>query len=362
MRSLAAAGLGNIPENSLGEIPPDFISFLLTPALEDDAWQVRLSAIGALKRPGKTIPLLLELLDSSNQEMSRAAAMKLLEFGVTSDRAETILLHSLKPPQDLRIRLAAIEVLMKGNLNTAASAIILALQDDNPKVRERAVYLIRNRLSTDSEFIHTETGQKLLQALIKALQDQNRDIRSPVIHTLGTTRSPVAVAPLAAALDGADQYERSEIFQSLYAIKANLSEIISNLRHADWQVRLEAVEQLDAIEEVFDNLANPPLQALLRALKDPNPDVCAAVAAVLINNSIGRHDERPEIYNATVKVLKQDLPKLLASLKSEDPRARLNTIYVLGRLGPDAKAADTASAGPAHRPKLVDPVRGGSFT
>ena len=158
------------------------------------------------------------------------------------------------------------------------------------------------------------------------------------------------MAPLAAALDGADQYERSEIFQSLYAIKANLSEIINNLRHADWQVRLEAVEQLDAIEEVFDNLANPPLQALLRALKDPNPDVRAAVAAVLISNSIGRHDERPEIYNATVKVLKQDLPKLLASLKSEDPRARLNTIYVLGRLGPDAKAAV-----PPLRGLLTDP-------
>ncbi len=78
--------------------------------------------------------------------------------------------------------------------------------------------------------------------------------------------------------------------------------------------------------------------------------MCAAVAAVLISNSIGRHDESPEIYNATVKVLKQDLPKLLASLKSEDPRARLNTIYVLGRLGPDAKAAI-----PPLRGLLTDP-------
>ncbi len=152
---------------------------------------------------------------------------------------------------------------MKGNLNTAASAVILALQDDNPKVRERAAYLMRMQLSTDRDFIQTETGQKLLQALIRALQDENRYVRRQVIWTLGTTRSPVAVAPLAAALDGADQYERSEIFRSIYAIKENLSEIINNLRHADWQVRLKAAEQLDAIAEVFDNLTNPPVQALL---------------------------------------------------------------------------------------------------
>jgi HEAT repeat protein len=174
VRSLAAATLGNIPEKSLGEIPPDFIPFLLAPALEDEAWQVRLSAIGALNRPGKTIPLLLELLNSPNQAISRAAAMKLLEFGVTSDPAENILLASLQPHQDLRTRLAALEALTKGQLNTAASAVILSLQDANPKVRERAAYLMGMQLSTDSESIHTETGQKLLQALIKALQDQNR--------------------------------------------------------------------------------------------------------------------------------------------------------------------------------------------
>ena len=335
VRLTAAACLASSTQSRKEEI---IVS--LAPAFQDEDWRVRLIAIRALSYPGQTTPVLVELLHDKYQDIRLAAAIKLLEFGVESELAESILINALRHHQDARIRHEALWALRKGLSGASVAAVIAALQDDDTKIRELAARIL-GRISGGS-------GGKAVPALINALQDKNKHVRLEAIESLGRgIGSPTIIHALTATLDDADQDVRNAAKYFLSQSKSAIQEAINNLHNNDWQVRRSAAEKLGMSdfkkERAPAEMSDLFVSILLKSLRDPNPDVRASVAATLVNLYrdlfVKAADVKAQLPPAVAIALKQAVPNLIASLKNGDAQARLDTISVLGVLGADAKAA-----------------------
>ena len=174
-------------------------------------------------------------------------------------------------------------------------------------------------------------------ALIKALNDDDENVRFIAFRALVDIGSPAVVPALTAALDDVKMRKLLSYAENSPLSKSVRQKFAKELHHADWQVRRRAAEKIGAIG--FNPSAIPPdplVASLLQALKDQNSNVRASVAAALVINSTWESGNLPP---AIATALKLAAPNLLESLKHGDPQARLDAILVFRKLGSLASPA-----------------------
>jgi HEAT repeat protein len=225
-----------------------------------------------------------------------------------------------------------------------------------------------------------------MAALVHALGDKDADVRTTAAQSLGSLdlqgrqnpsgpvapallkrRVDVAMRGLVPLLSDADPGVRS-------AAAAGLGSMATALRP-----RLPSPDQLAAIwnesnavrRQMAKVLYAPPdvpyVPELLDALKDPSAEVRAAAARALghfgpdLDSAIPvllatmEHD-RTDARTACAQALEAAwpsptfVPALLASLKSNDSEIRYHAAQLLGRIGPEAKAAIPTLSGFLNEP------------
>jgi len=164
-------------------------------------------------------------------------------------------------------RHAALEALGHSRSSVAVSARIQALKDNNPDVRASAARAL------------DKAGPIAVPALIHSLQDENEKVRVAAIDALGKIESSSTVPTLTAALDDPDEYVCSSAARILYNLKYNIQDIVNNLSNDAWQVRRNSADKLWLFSDNYHLELRSPL---IKALKDPNPDVRASAAAPLV--------------------------------------------------------------------------------
>ena len=208
-------------------------------------------------------------------------------------------------------------------LKTAAiPALINSLKDESAEVRRGAASALG------------EAGETAVPALIEASQDKNERVRIFAIESLGKIGSQSAISAIRAALQDESEDVRTSAAAALG--DSGIQSATNNLQNDDWQIRRSAAEEIGLIGVGLTNLSSPTVQALIRALQDPNPNVRTSAAATLVKFSSPRGGN---LIPAIANVIQKAAPSLIDSLESGDSLARLDAIFVLGAIGFGAQVA-----------------------
>lgn len=186
-------------------------------ALKDEDWAIREEAatmLGAFRDPRAVVPLVSVLRDD--------------------DRA---------------VRDAAIAALLAIG-EPAVTTLGACLSDPVLTVQELA-----------SSVLATIADARVLTPLMAALKSSDWIVRMHAAKALGRIKDPGAVAPLVPLLQDSVKAVREETSTALAAIgEAALSPLLAALTHAEWLVRLHAVEALGKTR--FPEAVNPLLSVL----------------------------------------------------------------------------------------------------
>jgi len=302
----------------------------LTEALGSSAVVVRITAARALGTLGHAggIPPLVEALADDVAEVRRGAAHALGEIGGPAiPPLAWIVQHA-----GVAEKLAALDALGAIFDDRATDAIMSALHDDDPDVREKAAKVLRRRellhvwrsawlarVATEEEpasigTLHAEDehafadsgakeidtlitalkerkgtaqvaasmrlmmmGRPAVEGLIRALRNENRAVQMAAAELLGEMRD-VAVDPLTGALRDADPFVRSVAARSLGKIgsERSVEALIASLhREETARVRATVAEALGYIGH------RRSIDPLVIALRDRDEEVQIAAASSL---------------------------------------------------------------------------------
>ncbi|MDG6256023.1 MAG: HEAT repeat domain-containing protein [Methanomicrobiaceae archaeon] len=302
----------------------------LTEALGSPSVVVRITAARALGTLGHAggIPSLVEALADEVAEVRRGAAHALGEIGGPAiPPLAWIMQHG-----GVAEKLAALDALGAIFDDRATDAIMSALHDDDPDVREKAAKVLRRRellhvwrsawlarVATEEEpasvgTLHAEDehafadsgakeidtlitalkerkgtaqvaasmrlmmmGRPAVEGLIRALRNENRAVQMAAAELLGEMRD-VAVDPLMGALQDADPFVRSVAARSLGKIGSDRSveALIASLhRETTTRVRATVAEALGYIGH------RRSIDPLVIALRDRDEEVQIAAASSL---------------------------------------------------------------------------------
>jgi HEAT repeat protein len=274
----------------------------LETALADSDTKVRWHAAMALWAIGPAanaqVPKLLETLHDSDAKVRLSAAMGLWVIARHKDGIP-ILCEALKNA-DATIRVSA----AKGLHTICKEAKANQLTFVDPKGSKIALV-------------------SAVPALIKALEDQEGDVRGVAALTLGVMGKDAAAAvrPLISALKHADVAFRAEVAFALGDIGEEARPAVRALTEAlsdrDNTVRVFAAEALYKIERRPGDV----VPTLVSVFKDRDGNVRARAAKALGNMG---EQARPA------------LPDLNAALKDSNPSLRLAAATALGKIGPPA--------------------------
>jgi HEAT repeat protein len=188
-------------------------------ALKDEDWAIREEAaimLGTLRDPRAVVPLVSVLRDD-DRAVRDAATSALLAIG-----------------------------------EPAVTTLGVCLSDPVLTVQELA-----------SSVLSTIADVRVFAPLVKALASPDWIVRMHAAKALGRIQDPEAVAPLVPLLQDRVKAVREETSSALAAIgEAALSSLIAALNHAEWLVRLHAVEALgktrspEAVEPLLSVLFN----------------------------------------------------------------------------------------------------------
>ena len=355
----------------------------LTNTLHDPDWRVRRSAVTSIELSDQTIPVLIELLNDQNENVRLSAAIKLIsrsvspvsiiKLGSKSESIISILINTLKTSKDSDKRLAALSALSWSytlpniyHSEAVISAIILALQDENELIRDKAVSDLSSRLSPhrskttiaihaliqslqdgsvrvrrSAAYALKDAGENAVPALIKALRDENKNVRQTAIESLGKIGTQNSISAITDALKDEDDFVRRTAERILGELKPVTQEFIANFQSNDWQIRRNTTEKVSLMRIDLTKPSNfTTLQALTKLLKDLNPNVRASAAAALVRGST--LSRRAVLPPSIASSLQKVIPDLIDSLKNGDPLARLDAIFVLGAIGSEAKSSISA--------------------
>jgi HEAT repeat protein len=178
---------------SLGDIPTSQSAEKLIPLLDDPDNRIRSSAISALKKIGSpAAEQLISALKSDDIGTRIITAMILGEIGdkrAVEPLTEALTFHSETLPLDAaKLRAEAATALGKIRDSRAIQPLIAALKDENPPVRERAGWALK------------EIGPEIVEPLTKVLMDNYPETQISAARILGDLKDPRSVEPLIQAL------------------------------------------------------------------------------------------------------------------------------------------------------------------
>jgi len=171
------------------------------------------------------------------------AALKDEDWAIREEAAT--MLGTLRDPRAVA---PLVSVLRDGDRAVRDAAIGALLAIGEPAVPTLGACLSDPALTVQelaSSVLATIADSRVLAPLIKALVSPDWIVRMHAAKALGRIRDPGAVAPLVPLLQDKVKAVREETSSALAAIgEAALSSLIAALTHAEWLVRLHAVEAL----------------------------------------------------------------------------------------------------------------------
>jgi HEAT repeat protein len=343
VRAIAAVALGEIHSSPERAVPA------LAKALRDEEGEVRRAASSALTRFGKAgLPSLLAALKDRNPAVRSAAALVLGQPDCEEKAVVKPLLAALDD-REVEVRQAAAvaleDVALKGSaqvrpLDEAIPDLARGLKD--PDIRSEAALAL------------ARMGGKAVPTLVRALADQDEDVRKAVAGALGSVgpKGRVAVPALIERLKDRSHDVRTCAVEALGSIGPAAKEAVPALGRAmkDRDFRKPAVEALGRIGEAslpvllegwskgeaeeraeialalarIGPKAEPALPLFVEALKDTDVSLCEAAA-----HAVG----------ALGAAALPATPRLIALLQHKNDNLRFAAVEALEKLGPKAEAA-----------------------
>ncbi len=267
--SVQAAAARLLGERKTKEAQP-----FLRPLLHHPAGEVRLAAAVALAQAGNDFaPLMMALQDSEAGVRAKAAEElswlrdRLAGFWARKRRRQAVAsLIIAAADQEEPVRLATIQALSLIGHPDALPVLRQALGDASDKVRQAALYGLKDLHAVD------------LEQVVPLLTDSSSQVRATAAYLLGEVSRKEVVPALLSSLGDEDQQVQITVIQALRDRRDRravppLVKILQTSPHP-----LLRTNALRALEEIGDAAAVP---ALIEALQDPNPSFRQDAARVL---------------------------------------------------------------------------------
>ncbi len=213
----------------------------------------------------------------------------------------------------------------------ALSALIDALNDPEPSVREQAISVL-------GELRYEPAAESFIQSL----SDAEPAIRERAAWALGMLRTDQAIEPLRTALGDGDDSVREQAAWALGMIRdeRGVEALLEAARDTAPNVREQAVWSLGMIQD------ERATEALVAALRDEDPDVREQAAWALGMTRSSRavdgltatlKDPDPDVREQAAWALgmirdERAAPALASTLRDEDPDVREQAAWALGML------------------------------
>jgi len=334
-RRSAAVALGNIGTRSPKVVPA------LISALDDRDRIVRVQTIIALGQIGpearEAIPALTALVEGKDKWISLHAVSALGKMGQGARDAVPALVSALKDT-DRNVRLHAVGAL--GEMGPEAREAVPALIETLKDIR------VRDETLKALERIGLETPAAA-PALVGILRVEG--LYAFAAGNLVTIGKP-AVPPLIRALREQDPGMRETAARILADIGPQASqavpELVNALNDSDRGVRVQAAITLgeigpqatDAVPALFEALKDPKTyEASMRALEKIGIDSKVAIPELI--EALKYEDLRTYAAQGLLDIGPETIPELIRALEGEYGPVRAYAAWILGKMGPDAKAA-----------------------
>jgi len=205
--ALKALSYGDVEDRwnairAIGELGEPFIEPLVR-ALSDEHWIVRRGAGDALSRIGyPAVPSLIKMLENVEEDVRRETERALVLIGEPAVRPlMDALIH-----ENAQVRRRAVQTLGVMQSPEALPAMISALKDSDPLVRQEAALSLSGYADPAS-----------VEPLIELLKDEHGYVRMAAVETLCITGQE-AIDPLIQALGEGDEQLRQRASYALVAI------------------------------------------------------------------------------------------------------------------------------------------------
>jgi len=280
------------------------------PALESDNSQPVATDLELMEKYGtdltRSIPALLEGLQSSDIRIRRNAAFGLGELGADGKPALQALANALRTDPDFEVRRNAAFAL--GEIGEPAiPALLSMLNDRDPRIRRTVTAAL------------VRIGQPAVPKLIALLQSTDGTIRRNAAVILGGIgpQAGDALPALEKALHNPDKGFQWTVKQAIRKIRQLPSpEAPSEMRASDNQTAAPTRSEVNEAAAVPDHIAQ-----LMARLIDEKSEVRRHAAFAL------------------AKIGTPALPALTQALQSENVIMRKNAAFALGEMGKDAHTA-----------------------
>ncbi len=230
------------------------------------------------------------------------------------------------------------------------SSVFVAIGQTHAKLVQKLIKALQDKYSDVRRNVAEALGnigdKAAVEPLIKALQHEDSDVRRYAASALGNIGDKAAVEPLIKALQDENYYVRRNAASALGNIgdKAAVEPLIKALHHEDSFVRSNAAE---ALGNIGDKAAVEPL---IKALQDENyyvrRDVASALAKIGDKAAVeplikALQDEdsyvRSNVASALAKIGdKAAVEPLIKALQDEDSYVRSNVASALAKIGDKA--------------------------
>ena len=368
---VALAGVGGCDTKSKTQAPPAATyrgesAAHWAMALKDRDGDYRVLATTALDALGAeavaAVPQLTAALLDELPEVRAGAAQALGTIGSAARSAESALAKALED-KDAQVRMSAILALGQITGTPSAQPLVVALKDENPRMRDTAATLLvkmgQPAVAALSQLKNEENGDLRLAAitilgrikhadavpaLIAALDDPLTPVRDAAAIALGQIGEP-AIPALRTLLSDADLQKR---WIGAYALNAigtakTADPLIVALNDRDERIRDLATSALtrigkDAIEPLATAAKNVNVEVRLAAINAlggmARPETIAILHAAL-------KDDEPIIRDAAVAALgntrsAKAIPALTEAIQNKDTKVRADAVQALVKLGRDS--------------------------
>jgi HEAT repeat protein len=209
--------------------------------------------------------------------------------------------------RDVRIREETLEALRKIGPETpeAVPALIETLRIDG----------LRTFATQTLEGI----GGRALPALVRAMKDENPNVRLAAVRIIGNLGPPAgqAVPALIAALQDPGRGVSTEAAIALGKVGPRAKE---------------------AVPDLFEALKNPQMyEVSMKALEQIGFDSKEAIPALI--EALKHEDLRTYAVDRLLNIGPDAVPELIKALEGDYGQVREYAAYILGKMGPDARAA-----------------------
>ena len=207
-RDIQRAAAARLARIAGAEDVPFFLD-LLDRHADGEVLKAALFFLGGRMHAEQAVERLFSMLSHNYDDVRRAA----LEACICLDTPEaTQRFKSLFKEPDPHLRAMAIYALGRQNLTGSLQELRVALEDENPQVRQVAV---------ETFGLVSPCRAEYLPVLLPRLHDENREVRMAMVALLGNCNSPEALPHLLSALDDQDDWVRIRAVEGLGHLKAS---------------------------------------------------------------------------------------------------------------------------------------------